>query len=55
MNNTNRRNFLKSSATVGAGIMTTQFNSTWAGIKGANTDVRAAVGCGEKVQHMPVI
>ena len=50
MNNTNRRNFLKSSATVGAGItLTTQFNSTWAGIKGANTDVRAAViGCGEK-------
>ena len=34
MNNTNRRNFLKSSATVGAGItLTTQFNSTWAGIK----------------------
>lgn len=50
MNNTNRRNFLKSSATVGAGItLTTQFNSTWAGIKGANTDVRAAViGCGGK-------
>ena len=50
MNNTNRRNFLKSSATFGAGItLTTQFNSTWAGIKGANTDVRAAViGCGGK-------
>ena len=50
MQKTNRRKFLKAGLATGTGIsLTTSFNSTWAGVKGANTDIRAAViGCGGK-------
>jgi predicted dehydrogenase len=50
MHSTSRRKLLKTGLAAGAGIsITTQFQSTWAGVQGANSDIRVGViGCGGK-------
>ena len=50
MHNTTRRNLIKSGVAAGAGLsLTTHFQSTWAGVQGANSAIRVGViGCGGK-------
>jgi len=50
MHTTSRRKLIQSGLATGAGIsLTTQFQSTWAGVQGANSAVRVGViGCGGK-------